>query len=467
MTSADGAERLRDVFLSHASEDKDSVARPLARALDERGYSVWFDEFELTVGDSLSERIDEGLSASRFGVVIVSPAFLAKPWPKRELRGLVAKEMVGGEKVILPVWHGVNHGTVAAASPPLADVLAADSSEGVSAVADRIAAAINRRRGLETELGRPLPAKRLDAEENDLEASAEEDAGWRSVDLRDELVGLLRVEDQIGAQEMLRAERRRFEDGVLLALSRVGDELDTVVDLERLGALERQLWGLVDRRLGTLLALLDYSPESLGVEIQRLAILADREPSTRSHRSEWRESTRWPVWVLVYLLGAAAVAARRWTVIRQLWDARTTLEPRPLALIALGGAERLGEELANARPNMHISSPAKIFWHTAFRGSGSEVIRERYGDLLQRPGINNAALSLLSFMGDFAWLAGALAGRAGLSVVAYWGLAQVTLRLPSELEADSSELERLNTELFEAPDLTIERLQQWVTPSLG
>jgi hypothetical protein len=212
------------------------------------------------VGDSLSERIDRGLSASRFGVVIVSPAFLAKPWPKRELRGLVAKEMIGGEKVILPVWHGVDHGAVAEASPPLADVLAADSSEGVPAVADRIAAAINRRRGLETELGRPLPAKRLDAEDNDLEASVDEDAGWRSVDLRDEVVGLLRVEDQIGVEEMLRAERRRFEDGVLLALSRAGDELDTVVDLERLGALELQLWGLVERRLGTLLAL-DYSPE--------------------------------------------------------------------------------------------------------------------------------------------------------------------------------------------------------------
>jgi hypothetical protein len=161
------------------------------------------------------------------------------------------------------------------------------------------------------------------------------------------------------------------------------------------------------------------------------------------------------------------VAARRWTVIRRLWDAKTTLEPRPLAILALGGAERLGEELANARPNMHITSPAKTFWHTAFRGSGSEVIRERYGDLLQRPTINNAALSLLSFMGDFAWLGGALAGKAGLSVVPYWGLAQVTLRLPSELEADSSELQRLNTELFEFPDVTIEQLQQWVTPSLG
>jgi hypothetical protein len=49
---------------------------------------VWLDEHELTVGDSLSEKIDEGLSQSRFGAVILSPAFFAKHWPKKELSGL-------------------------------------------------------------------------------------------------------------------------------------------------------------------------------------------------------------------------------------------------------------------------------------------------------------------------------------------------------------------------------------------
>lgn len=459
--AARDAVTLRDVFLSHASEDKDSIARPLAHALQTRGYTVWFDEFELTVGDSLSKRIDEGLASSRFGVVILSPAFLGKPWPERELAGLVAKEMVGGERVILPVWHGLDQAAVAAASPPLADLLAANSSDGVPAVAERIAAAINRRRGLETERGRPLPARAVDADDSD-EPQTDEDPGWRSIDLRDELVGLLRAHDDIGVQEMLRAERRRFNDGVVLALARAADDLDRVVDLERLGALEAQLWSLVERRLATLLALLDYSPESLDVEVRRLAALADRDVLSRSHAREWHEGVRWPVWVLTYLLGAAAVAECQWAVLRQLWDSTTTTGSRPLAILELGGAERLGEELANARPNMHISSPAKTFWHAAFRGSGSEVIRERYGDLLQRPGVNDAALSLLSFMGDFAWLAGALAGRAGTATEPYWRLAQVELRLATELTRDSSELARLGATLFDSPELTVDQLWNWI-----
>src|SRR5690348_17350195 len=96
-----------DVFVSHASEDKDAVARPLAEELRRRGLDVWFDEFTLGLGDSLTESIDHGLANSRLGVVIVSPRFIAKRWPRRELQGLVIRQMSGRRKVILPVWHEV------------------------------------------------------------------------------------------------------------------------------------------------------------------------------------------------------------------------------------------------------------------------------------------------------------------------------------------------------------------------
>ncbi|MEP7216067.1 MAG: toll/interleukin-1 receptor domain-containing protein [Anaerolineaceae bacterium] len=47
---------MRDVFVSHASEDKDEVARPLARALSDAGLAVWLDEYELTLGDSVRQK---------------------------------------------------------------------------------------------------------------------------------------------------------------------------------------------------------------------------------------------------------------------------------------------------------------------------------------------------------------------------------------------------------------------------
>jgi TIR domain len=128
-----------DVFISHASEDKELVARPLASLLRDRGLSVWYDEFSLKVGDSLSETIDRGLAASKFGVLILSPAFFAKPWPRRELRGLTTREILMDQRILLPIWHEVSAEEVAAFSLPLADLYGVRTTLGLEDVADRIA----------------------------------------------------------------------------------------------------------------------------------------------------------------------------------------------------------------------------------------------------------------------------------------------------------------------------------------
>jgi hypothetical protein len=116
-------ERRWDVFISHASEDKDPFVRPLAMALCQLGASVWYDEFTLQLGDSISRSIDKGLANSNYGLVVLSNAFLQKRWPEYELRGLVSRE-ISEDKVILPIWHGVTREQIIAFSPPLADKLA-------------------------------------------------------------------------------------------------------------------------------------------------------------------------------------------------------------------------------------------------------------------------------------------------------------------------------------------------------
>jgi hypothetical protein len=136
----------RDVFISHASEDKDTLARPLAETLLTRGHGVWFDEFELVLGDSLRRSIDRGLANSRFGVVILSPSFFAKEWPQRELDGLTSREVGEADKVILPVWHEVDREYIARFSPTLADKLAVLSKVGVPAIVEEIERALLRSR---------------------------------------------------------------------------------------------------------------------------------------------------------------------------------------------------------------------------------------------------------------------------------------------------------------------------------
>jgi hypothetical protein len=111
-----------DAFICHASEDKDFV-RPLAHALTEIGFNIWYDEFELKVGDSLRQSIDRGLVNSNYGIVILSKAFFEKNWPQYELNGLIARE-IEGKKVILPIWYNIDKQDVLKYSPPLADKIA-------------------------------------------------------------------------------------------------------------------------------------------------------------------------------------------------------------------------------------------------------------------------------------------------------------------------------------------------------
>lgn len=107
----------------HASEEKDAVARPLANALRSNQLAVWYDKFELRIGDSLRRKIDLGLANSRFGIVVLSKAFIGKGWPNYELDGLVTRA-VDGKQVILPIWHNITKSEVVAYSPSLADRVA-------------------------------------------------------------------------------------------------------------------------------------------------------------------------------------------------------------------------------------------------------------------------------------------------------------------------------------------------------
>ena len=116
-----------DVFISHASEDKDEFVKPLVEALQTAGYKVWYDEFTLKIGDSLRRSIDNGLKNSRYGIVVFSSAFFAKNWTQYEVDGLVTREMEG-HKVILPIWHMVSKNQVQNFSPSLADKKAINSS---------------------------------------------------------------------------------------------------------------------------------------------------------------------------------------------------------------------------------------------------------------------------------------------------------------------------------------------------
>lgn len=138
----DEVPREYDVFISHASEDKDDVVRPLAHALSNGGLKVWYDEFELRIGDSLRRKIDAGLARSRFGVVVLSRAFFRKGWTNYELDGLVTRA-VSGEQVLLPIWHEITKQELINYSPSLADKVARSTgTHTIDEIASEIIAVI-------------------------------------------------------------------------------------------------------------------------------------------------------------------------------------------------------------------------------------------------------------------------------------------------------------------------------------
>lgn len=138
----DEIEKEYDVFISHASEDKDEVVRPLANALRNEGLRVWYDEFELKIGDSLRRKIDKGLANSKFGIVVLSKDFIKKGWTNYELDGIITKA-VSGEQVILPIWHNISKKEVIDFSPSLADKLARNTlSNTVEEIASEISEVI-------------------------------------------------------------------------------------------------------------------------------------------------------------------------------------------------------------------------------------------------------------------------------------------------------------------------------------
>lgn len=139
---------VKDVFISHAEEDKESVAIPLRDFLVERGFTVWLDRYEIKAGDLLSGSIQKGLDDAQFGVVILSQSFFAvhKEWPQRELETLLAQEHPP-ERVLLPVWHGIDKEFLRGKFAKLAEKASANTANGIEQAGAQLLDAIYFHRG--------------------------------------------------------------------------------------------------------------------------------------------------------------------------------------------------------------------------------------------------------------------------------------------------------------------------------
>ena len=134
----DWNERKPDIFICHDSRDKEEVADPLYIELRKRNIKVWYDKTALTIGDSLSEKIEEGIRNCRYGVIILSKNLLSNDrWAKNELQSFRTKQVIENKKVILPVWHQITENDIKKVSYWLVDKLAGNTND-LSALSEQI-----------------------------------------------------------------------------------------------------------------------------------------------------------------------------------------------------------------------------------------------------------------------------------------------------------------------------------------
>ncbi|MNT47920.1 hypothetical protein D3C72_1846750 [compost metagenome] len=129
---------LRDVFLCHAWDDRQGVAKELHDLLVAAGVKVWFSEKDLGLGVPMMRAIDKGLANSRIGLVLVTPALLSR-LPKEGVADKELSALLAGNQLV-PIVHNTTYQALRNISPLLASRSGLDTGEdSMKVVATKIA----------------------------------------------------------------------------------------------------------------------------------------------------------------------------------------------------------------------------------------------------------------------------------------------------------------------------------------
>jgi hypothetical protein len=123
---------LRDCFLCHAWDDRQGAAKELHDLLEAAGVKVWFSEKDLGLGVPMMRAIDKGLAASKIGLVLVTPALLAR-LPKEGVADKELSTLLQGNRLV-PIVHCTTYTALRDVSPMLASRSGLDTSEDSMAV---------------------------------------------------------------------------------------------------------------------------------------------------------------------------------------------------------------------------------------------------------------------------------------------------------------------------------------------
>lgn len=130
---------LKSIFLCHSSTDKQSV-REIAKQLTIKGSQVWLDEAEILVGDSIIEKIQDGIEKSDYLGIVLSPNSVASIWVKKEVEAALTQEIESGAVKVIPILLESCEIPLFLRPKKYADVSSAESfDQGIQDVVKRLA----------------------------------------------------------------------------------------------------------------------------------------------------------------------------------------------------------------------------------------------------------------------------------------------------------------------------------------
>lgn len=118
-----------DLFISHASKDKEELVEDLYRSLDKLGIKIFYDKQSIEWGDNWKEKILHGVNRAEFAIIVISENFFGREWTERELNELLSRQNRNGQKIILPILKNITIEQLQQKYPSVADIQAIDSKD--------------------------------------------------------------------------------------------------------------------------------------------------------------------------------------------------------------------------------------------------------------------------------------------------------------------------------------------------
>lgn len=118
-----------DVFISHASADKEEYVDKLKAALDKLKVKIFYDKDTIEWGDNWKNKILEGVEKSEFAIIVISEKFFGREWTEKELSEFLNRQNRNGQKIILPILHNISMKDLKNKYPDVADIQALNTMD--------------------------------------------------------------------------------------------------------------------------------------------------------------------------------------------------------------------------------------------------------------------------------------------------------------------------------------------------